>query len=201
MSVAFVLASDTRCVALDMREATMEEKQQRVEAGISPENKITLYLSRDCELRKLYFEHPYFIDVLHWMNGELEFSKIRHFYTEMQFISNVLSSLQAKMLRLGLLAMHEGRFVTKFSSYEIRETPTGVASSLLLADHLHQAVIRRVGCGLASLGIETVRLRANREKITEWQKEIERIFSQLKLGQEDAAGELVTLSTFITIGD
>lgn len=158
-------------------------------------------LSCDFKVRKLYLEHPYFLDVLRWMNKETNFENIQHNHTDRQFRSRVLPELQSEMYSLGLLKFEAGKVVPAYTRFELRNVPRGPATQMVFADHIHQSVLRRTGSGLADLKINQVRTKATKEQVSNWMMKLNVIYSEIESAKNESEGEFVTFASLVTVGD
>lgn len=160
---------------------------------------IAIDLSRDAEVRNLYLTHPYFLDVLRWMGGELEYWKINHFYTDAQFRSRVLPELKGELIKLGLLSVVSGNVVPTFNRVELSNVPTGSATQVVLADHAFHCVVRRANEALTDLKSVHIRTRVPHERFDAWMTKLQVLLSEVE-GMSAENGESVSLCFFVTKG-
>lgn len=167
----------------------------------SSADSIVIDLGKDHELRKLYLEHPYFIDVLRWLNGELSYEKIPHFHSEHQFRNSVLPELKLVLIRNNLLTMNEGKMQTAFRSVTFKNVPNGAGTQLVFANHIYQSLVRRSGCGLSNLQTNYLRTRASQAKVNEWKTKLRLLISEIESHESEPDGESITLCSLLVEGD
>ena len=188
MSGSILRKEDESCAARKL--------EMRAEGNVA-----VIDLGCDFEVRKLYLEHPYFIDVLRWMNGELNFSSIIHFHTERQFVSRVLPEMKTQMYRLGILKVENGKLTPSYRKYEFKNIPNGPATQMVFAGHVHQSILRRTGTGLADLSVQQVRTKATKEQISGWMMKLNIIYSEIAASRNEGDGDYVTFASLITVGE
>lgn len=172
-----------------------ESEWRNVEGGQT----VSIDVSRDAEVRNLYLTHPYFIDVLRWMGGELEFWKINHFYTDAQFRSRVLPELKGELIKLGLLSVINGSLMPTFKKLVLENLPTGSATQVVLADHAFHCVVRRANESLTDLKSVHIRTRIPLQRFDAWMTKLQVLISEVD-GMSDENGEAVSLCFFVTKG-
>ena len=160
-----------------------------------------LDLKEDHQVRKLYLEHPYFLDVLRWMNGEIGFSSIQHFHHDRQFRSRVLPDLKTEMFLLGLLKFEKAKLTPAYKRFVLQNVPSGPATQMVLAGHVYQSVLRRAGNALGDLKVGQVRTKATKEQVSDWMMKLNIIYSEISSTRNDSEGDFVTFASLVTIGE
>lgn len=156
-------------------------------------------LSKDTEVANLYREHPYFADVLSWMNGQLEYRRISHFYSDFVFRTKVLPQLNSEMERLGLVTKQSTSHVPTFRSIELVNVPDSVHTNIAMAEKIYHGLIYRVMNSMGELKVRQVRTRVSPEVVSDLLQKIEVLVAQLESHYEPS-GEPFSICYFSSEG-
>lgn len=157
---------------------------------------VSVDLRSNGDVRDLYIEEPYFLDVLRWMNGDLAFEKIGHFYTDEQFRARVLPELKGRMLKAGLLSIVNGTLVPAFKSIVLKNVPEGIATRLVLAEHFFKGVKRCAAGPQGDLAQLHLRCRVSKDCLAQFVTKVDLLLAELDSLSNDR-GERATVSLFV----
>jgi hypothetical protein len=158
-----------------------------------------LDLKKDVLHMGLYRAHPYFTDVLEWLEGIRTFSAIRHNHSEEYFSENVLPSLLKALKKQRLLKNSFGKPLPVYDGFLLRNVPRDPQTCAEIATEQVENLLMRALTAKNPLRFDVVRTLASREQIKEWRRRLLLIFEEIE-DHDDPEGVPFTLN-MLTLED
>lgn len=158
-----------------------------------------LDLEKDVLHMGLYRAHPYFTDVLEWLEGIRPFSAIRHNHSEEYFSENILPSLLKALKKQRLVKNSFGKPLPVYDGVLLRNVPRDPQTCAEIATEQVENLLMRALTAKNALRFDVVRTSASREQIKEWRRRLLLIFEEIE-DHDDPEGVPFTLN-MLTLED
>lgn len=150
-------------------------------------------LGEDGHYFALYKAHPYFVDVLEWLEGIRPFAAIRHNYSDDEFKENILPDVLCALKREKLIKGVFGNLHPVYSDVLVKNTPRDpIVRCEVIASQL-DILLRRAFEEMQNLKLDIVRTKASPEQISDWRRQLIHIFEDIE-DHDDPDGVPFTLN-------
>lgn len=137
-------------------------------------------LGEDGHYFALYKAHPYFVDVLEWLEGIRPFTAIRHNYSSDEFRENVLPDVLCALKREKLVKGVYGQLKPVYGDVLVKNMPRDpILRCEVIAAQL-DILLRRAFEDMQTLKLDIVRTKASPDQIRDWRRQLIHIFEEIE---------------------
>jgi hypothetical protein len=137
-------------------------------------------LAEDGHFFELYKSHPYFVDVLEWVEGIRPLEAIRHNHCEHDFRRNILPALLKRLKDEGLLRIVGGTYSSVYSDVILKGTDCDPFVDCEIAASQIDTLLQRAFETHQAPKLDVVRTKASPEQIRDWRRKLIHIFEEIE---------------------